>query len=58
MKHHKLVILALVARIILCSIDDDGKAKAALLDGCCLLEADVPRALMETATVDTRHRDL
>jgi hypothetical protein len=44
--------------VIVLSIDEDAKADDALLDGCYLLETDVPKGLMDTATVDGRYRDL
>jgi hypothetical protein len=60
-KSHKLgkfATLALEERVIVLSIDEDAKADDALLDGCYLLETDVPKGLMDTATVDGRYRDL
>jgi hypothetical protein len=36
----------------------EAKAQDALLDGCYLLETDVPQGLMDAKTVDARYRDL
>jgi hypothetical protein len=60
-KSHKLgkfVTLALEARAIVCTVDEEAKAEDALLDGCYILETDVPKGLMDAATVDGRYRDL
>ena len=60
-KSHKLsafVTLALNERVIVCTIDTEAKAQDALLDGCYLLETDVPQRLMDAKTVDARYRDL
>ena len=60
-KRHKLaafVTLALNERVIVCTIDTEAKAQDALLDGCYLLETDVPQGLMDAKTVDARYRDL
>lgn len=60
-KSHKLgsfVTLTLEERVIACTVDAEAKANDALLDGCYILETDVPKALMEAATVDGRYRDL
>jgi hypothetical protein len=60
-KRHKLsafVTLALNERVIVCTIDQEAKAQDALLDGCYLLETDVPQGLMDAKTVDARYRDL
>jgi hypothetical protein len=60
-KGHKLgkfVTLALEERAVVCTIDEESKADDALLDGCYILETDVPKALMDAATVDGRYRDL
>jgi hypothetical protein len=60
-KGHKLgkfVTLALEERVIVCTIDEESKADDALLDGCYILETDVPKGLMDAATVDGRYRDL
>jgi hypothetical protein len=60
-KRHKLgqfVTLALAERAILWAVDEDAKAEDALLDGCYLLETDVPQALLDAKTVDERYRDL
>ncbi len=60
-KRHKLaafVTLALNERVIVCTIDQEAKAQDALLDGCYLLETDVPQGLMDAKAVDARYRDL
>jgi len=60
-KSHKLgkfVTLALEERAIVCTVDEAAKAEDALLDGCYILETDVPKDLMDAATVDGRYRDL
>jgi hypothetical protein len=60
-KRHKLgqfVTLALAERAILWAVDEAAKAEEALLDGCYLLETDVPQALLDAKTVDERYRDL
>jgi transposase len=60
-KSHKLgkfVTLALAERAIRWAVDEDAKAEDALLDGCYLLETDVPKALLDAKTVDERYRDL
>ena len=60
-KGHKLgkfVTLTLEERAVVCAVDEDAKADDALLDGCYILETDVPKALMDAATVDGRYRDL
>lgn len=60
-KHYKLakfVALALNERTIVCSIDEAAQAEDALLDGCYILETDVPATLMAAKTVDERYRDL
>jgi len=60
-KSHKLtafVTLTLEERVMVCTIDEDAKAQDALLDGCYLLETDVPVDLMDAKTVDARYRDL
>jgi transposase len=60
-KSHKLsafVTLTLKERVIVCTLDEEPKAQDALLDGCYLLETDVPLALMDAKTVDARYRDL
>jgi hypothetical protein len=60
-KRHKLanlVTLALEERVSLCAIDEIAMAEDALLDGCYLLETDVPAALLDAPTVDQRYRDL
>ena len=60
-KRHKLagfVTLTLNERVIVCTLDQEAKAQDALLDGCYLLETDVPLALMDAKTVDARYRDL
>jgi len=60
-KRHKLgkfVTLTLAERAILCAIDEDAQAEDALLDGCYLLETDVPKDWLDAKTVDARYRDL
>jgi len=60
-KSHKLgkfATLALEERAIVCTVDEAAKAEDALLDGCYILETDVPKDLMDAATVDGRYRDL
>ena len=60
-KRHKLgrwVTLTLAERAIVCTVDDDAKVDDALLDGCYILETDVPHDRMDAATVDGRYRDL
>jgi hypothetical protein len=60
-KHHKLgkfVTLTLEGRVIVCALDEDAQAEDALLDGCYILETDVPKALLDAKTVDERYRDL
>ena len=60
-KSHKLsafVTLTLNERVIVCTLDEEAKAQDALLDGCYLLETDVPQGLMDAKTVDARYRDL
>jgi transposase len=58
---HKLisfVSLALEDRVITLEIDQEGKADAALLDGCYVLETDISRQAMEARTVHDRYMDL
>lgn len=60
-KRHKLgrwVTLTLAERAIVCTVDDDAKVDDALLEGCYILETDVPHDRMDAATVDGRYRDL
>jgi len=60
-KRHKLAVfvtLTLNERVIVCTVDQEAKAQDALLDGCYLLETDVPQGLMDAKTVDARYRDL
>jgi hypothetical protein len=60
-KRHKLAkfaTLTLEERVIRCAIDEAARAEDALLDGCYLLETNVPAAVMEAKTVDERYRDL
>ena len=60
-KSHKLsafVTLTLKERVIVCTLDEEAKAQDALLDGCYLLETDVPLTLMDAKTIDARYRDL
>jgi len=60
-KRHKLspfVTLTLQERVIGYALDEEARAQDALLDGCYLLETDVPATLMDGKTVDERYRDL
>jgi transposase len=60
-KRHKLsgfVTLTLEEAVIVCAIDEEAKAQDSLLDGCYLLETNVPADLMDAKTVDERYRDL
>jgi transposase len=60
-KRHKLsgfVTLTLEEAAIACAIDEEAKAEDSLLDGCYLLETNVPADLMDAKTVDERYRDL
>jgi transposase len=54
----KLVTLTLEERVSLCAVDEIAMAEDGLLDGCYLLETDVPAALLDAPTVDQRYRDL
>ena len=54
----QLVTLALAERAILWAVDEAAKAEEALLNGCYLLETEVPKALLDAKTVDERYRDL
>lgn len=54
----QFVALTLNERSIDCSINEAAQAEDALLDGCYILETDVPAALMAAKTVDERYRDL
>jgi transposase len=58
---HKLggfVTLRLEDRTILLTLDESAQQDDALLDGCYILETNVPVAVMSAATVDARYRDL
>lgn len=60
-KRHKIarfVTLILEGRKLKLSIDQTLKADDALLDGCYVLETDVPKEKMDAETVDARYRDL
>jgi len=60
-KRHKLakfVTLTLEERVSRCAIDERAMAEDGLLDGCYLLETDVPTAWLDAPTVDQRYRDL
>lgn len=60
-KTHKLasfVTLSIKEREIIFEIDQAAKFNAALLDGCYVLETDVPCQMMETKTVHDRYLDL
>jgi hypothetical protein len=54
----KLVTLTLEERVSRCAIDEIAMAEDGLLDGCYLLETDVPAAWLDAPTVDQRYRDL
>lgn len=60
-KSHKLgkfATLALEERAVVCAVDEVAKEEDGLLDGCYILETDVPKGLMDAGTVDGRYRDL
>lgn len=60
-KRHKLgrfVTLTVAERAIVCSVDEEAKAEDVLLDGCYILETDVPKDLMDAQAVDGCYRDL
>ena len=60
-KSHKLgsfVTLHLEERTILLTINEAAQMDDALLDGCYILETNVPIGIMSAATVDARYRDL
>ena len=60
-KRHKLgqlVTLALAERAIRWAVNEDAQAEEALLDGCYLLETDVPKDWLDAKTIDERYRDL
>lgn len=60
-KQHKLLAfttLTLQGTQLLVEVDMAKQAEAALLDGCSVLETDVPQAMMDAATVDARYRNL
>jgi transposase len=60
-KSHKLgafVTLHLEGRTILLTLDEAAQQDDALLDGCYILETNVPADVMSAATVDARYRDL
>lgn len=60
-QRHKLsafVTLSLESRALTVQIDENQQAEAALLDGCYVLETDVPQDHLNAQTVDERYRDL
>lgn len=60
-KRHKLsavVTLLLEDRMLRYELDEAALAEHAKLDGCYVLETDVPSSLMDKTTIDARYRDL
>ena len=60
-KRHKLeafVHLSLHEGRLLTTLDATAQAETALLDGCYVLETDVPQAALDAQTVHDRYRDL
>lgn len=60
-KQHRLqtfVTLTLEDRTLGLVLDDAARQDSALLDGCYVLETDVPGSVMAAPTVDARYRDL
>jgi len=57
-KLSKFVTLTLEERTIICTFDEEAKEKDSWLDGCYLLETNVPKDLLDAKTVDERYRDL
>jgi transposase len=60
-KRHKLgtfATLRLEGRTLQLTLDEGAQQEDALLDGCYILETNVPVAAMSAATVDERYRDL
>jgi transposase len=61
MRRHKLggfVEVALQDRQLTLTIDERAQAQAAWLDGCCVLETDVPSTALDAHTVYERYVDL
>jgi len=59
--HHKLssfVTLDLDERMIRCDLDEAAKDEAGLLDGCYVIETDVPAELLEPETVNDLYTSL
>jgi len=59
--HHKLsgfVTLELDGRMIRCEIDEDAKREVGLLDGCYVIETDVPVELLDPETVNDLYTSL
>jgi len=50
--------LIITDRRLVLNIDEQAKAKAALLDGCYVLETDVSKQLLDAQIIDARYRDL
>jgi len=60
-RRHKLsgfVQVSLQERQLTLSVDESAQAQAALLDGCCVLETDVPSTALNAQTVHERYLDL
>ena len=58
---HKLaafVTIALQDRTLSVNIDNEAMAHSSLLDGCYVMETDLPKHILATADVDARYRDL
>jgi len=59
--HHKLsgfVSLELEGRMIRCEVDDVAKENVGLLDGCYVIETDVPKELIDPETVNDLYTSL
>jgi transposase len=60
-KRHKLsaaVTLLLEGRLLRYELDEAALEEQAKLDGCYVLETDVPSSVMDKTTIDARYRDL
>jgi len=57
-KLSSFVSLELKDRELVFNMDDEGKRDAAMLDGCYVLETDVPQDKMAAPVVDARYHDL
>jgi len=60
-KRHKLdafVSLALHERRLIATLDTAAQAEATVLDGCYVLETDVPQAALDASTIHDRYRAL